>query len=440
MEMRKHKIISTFVALLVGFTLMFQQVIAAPPPGTTTAPYTVSYSARLIDSLGAPVTTTQSIRFSLWTDADFDATDLLGSGAIDPAAVGYAGWNETHTVTPDANGLFQVRLGIFTTLPNFTLSVHTFLEVDVKPTASPLTSFEVLDPDGSTANLTDRFPLDSAAFAINADTLDNHDACVTFGTCAPGQIPFLDVTSKLPVSTIPGGTNNDTFILDSDNTIVGPGSIKLQFGTTLAKFLEYDNALTWFNFNDDVNITGNFTTTGTINGVTVNSTTVGPYDQSIVYEPEYADGVIQADGTTNMGKLEAFFADTDGSPGNANINYYHWTTSKAALQDMDVIIRTTLPTGFVSWQATPVELTYRTGTALTADNQVDMIIEDTAGTAVTLTAATGLTSTTFTTTSVTFGGVPTFTAGSPITIKLKMTAKSTGSADIAKIKLNYNGR
>jgi hypothetical protein len=238
----------------------------------------------------------------------------------------------------------------------------------------------------------------------------------------------------LPISTIPGGTNTETFILDNDDTIVGPGSIALQFGNTLGKFLEYDNALGWFNFNDNVNITGNLTVTGTINGVTV-----GPYGQSIVYEPEYADGVISADGTSNKGKLEVFFVDTDGSPGNNNFNYYHWTTSKPTLQDMDIVIRTTLPTGFTSWQATPVELTYRTGTALAADNQVDMVIEDTAGTAVALTGATGLTSTTFTTTSVTFGGAPTFTAGSPITIKIKMTAKSSGSADIAKLKLNYNG-
>lgn len=411
------------------FAALLQQAGAAPPPGSTTVPYTVSYSARLTSAGGTPVTTTQSVRFSLWSDADFDATDLLGSGAIDPAAGGYTGWSETHTVTPDANGLFQVRLGTITTLPNFATSTQVYLEVDVKPVASPLTSFEVLDPDGNTANLTDRFPLDSGAFAINADTLDNRDA----GTAA-GEIPFLDGSALLPISTIPGGTNTETFILDNDDTIVGPGSITLQFGNTLSKFLEYDNTLGWFNFNDNVNVTGNLTVTGTINGVSI-----GPYAQSIVYEPEYADGVISADGTSNMGKLEVFFVDTDGSPGNNNFNYYHWTTSKPTLQDMDLVIRTTLPTGFVSWQATPVELTYRTGTALAADNQVDMVIEDTAGTAVALTGATGLTSATFATTSVTFGGAPTFTAGSPITIKIKMTAKSSGSADIAKLKLNYNG-
>ena len=434
------KKITTVLTVMLMLGAFLQQTSAAPPPGTTTAPYTVSYSARLTNTGGTPVTTTKDVRFSLWSDADVDATDFLGSGAIDPAAVGYTGWTETFSVTPDSNGLFQVRLGSTVTLPNFATSTLVHLQVEVKTSGAPLTSYEVLDPDGSTANVTDRFPLDSAAFAINSDTLDNRDACTTFGTCAAGQIPFLDAGAQLPVSTIPGGTNNDTFILDNDNTIIGPGAIKLQFGNTLGKFLEYDNALTWFNFNDDVNITGNFTTTGTINGVTVNSTTVGPYDQSIVYEPEYADGVIQGDGTTNSGKLEVLFLDTDGSPGNSNFNYYHWTTSKAGLQDMDLVIRTTLPSGFVSWQATPVQLIYRTGTALVADNQVDITIEDTAGTAIALTGASALTSATFATASVTFGGVPTFTAGQPITIHVKMTAKSSGSADIAKLKLNYNGR
>ncbi|MFO0780328.1 MAG: hypothetical protein U0519_00315 [Candidatus Gracilibacteria bacterium] len=433
--LKKVKKLVATLAVMSSILSAMPATQAAPPPGSTTAPYTVSYSARLTNAGGTPVTTTQDVRFSLWSDADFDATDLLGSGSIDTGAAGYAGWEETHTITPDSNGLFQVRLGTINTLPNFATSTHIFLEVDVKTTLAPLTSFEVLDPDGNTANVTDRFPLDSSAFAINSDTLDNRDA----GT-NPGEIPFLDGTGLLPISTIPGGTNGENFILDNDNTIVGPGSIKLQFGNTLAKFLEYDNLLSWFNFNDDVNITGNLTTTGTINGVTVNSTTVGPYNQSIVYEPLYADSVIQPDGTTNSGKLEELFIDTDGAPGNNNMNYYHWSTLKPTLQDVDLVIRPTIPEGFVAWQATPIQFTFRTGTALVGDNQVDISVEDTAGNPVTLTGASTLVGTAFTTTSITFGGAPTFTPGQPITIHVKLTAKSSGSADAARLQLNYNGR
>jgi len=477
-KVKNYKLKFTFT-FLAGLLVAGVANAAQPPlPPGTTAPYTVSYSARLTDSGGAPVTTTQSIRFSLWTDSDSDPTDYLGSGAIDPAAVGYAGWVETHTVTPDANGLFHVQLGDTVILPNFTDATHKFLEVDVKPVGSPDTSYEVLDPDGSTANLTDRHALNSAAFAINSDTVDNADV----GT-GPGNIVVLNGSSQFPISTIPGGTNNDTFVLDFDNTVSSPGSIKLQFGDTLAKFLEYDTLNTWFNFNDDVNITGNLTVTGTANftassefhmrevpdktlatcttlhelvldtteGKIYTCTAVGSpgtwvtaaastYDQSLVYEPEYADAVYQPDGTSNKGKLEIFYTDTDGSPGNNNINHYKWTTKQTTLQDNDLVIRVHVPEGFTAFQPTQINLIYKTDTASTADNQVDLSVEDTTGTAVGLTGASALTSTTFTTAAITFTGAPTFTAGDQFTVKVKLTAKDTGAAYAGMLSINYTGQ
>lgn len=449
-------------------------------PGTTTAPYTVSYSARLTDTGGTPITTAQTVRFSLWTDADFDATDLLGSGAIDPAAGGYAGWFEEHTVTPDSNGLFHVELGSTTTLPNVTLATHVFLQVDVKPSASPLTAYEVLDPTGSTADTTDRHRLNSAFYAINADTVDNADV----GT-GPGNLVVLDGSSLFPVAVIPGGTNADSFVIDADDS-VGAGTIPLIFGTTLAQVLEYDIGASYFNFSDDVNITGDLTVTGNANfsgssefhmrevadEATADCTTVdevvldttenriyvcvtpgspgtwaatggagGTYAQSIVIEPEYEDGVIVGDGTDNKGKVESFFADTDGDPGNANINYYRWTTRQATIQDIDLVIRVDLPDGFTGFQATPVQLTYRTADGVVANNHIDVEIEDTAGAAIALTGGTGLTSAAaFTTTGITFGGAPTFTAGEQITIKIRPHSISSGFADVGKITINYVGQ
>ncbi len=428
------KISGAFIIAL-AFAGFAQTVLAARPPGITTAPYTVSYSARLTNAGGAPVTTTQDVRFSIWDNADFTPADLLGSGAIDPAAPGFSGWQETFTVTPDSNGLFTVRLGSTNPVPNFNSSTDVYLQVDVKPTGSPDTSYEVLDPTGTIADTNDRFPLDSAAFAINADTLDNHDACTTISTCAPGQIPFLDGGGLLPVPVIPGGTNADTFILDSNNN--APGNIQLQFGGTLNKFLEYNPTAGYFNFNDNVNITGNLTTTGTINGITINSSTVGPYNQSLTFDPDYKGGVIQPD-TANVGGNEGTLQDFFSTPDK--INYYHWTTNQGTLQDIFLVVKATVPEGFVAWQSTPVQLTYRTGTAASADNTLDVSMTDTAGSPVTLTGGTGLTSTTFTTSNMTFSGSPTFTPGQPFTIKIKLSATSTGSADAGLLKLNYNGR
>jgi hypothetical protein len=374
----------------------------------------------------------------LWTGNNFNpVTDLLPGGGINPAGVGYAGWIETHTVTPDANGLFHVRLGSINVLPNFTSAVHVYLQVEVKNNGLPLTSFECLDPDGIATNNNDRYPLDSSAFTINADTVDNFD--VGF---AANQIPSLDGGGLLPISSIPGATNADTFILDNNNTIPpgGPGSVKLQFGNVLGKFLEYDAAATWFNFNDDVNITGNLTTTGTINGAVVNTSTVGPYDQSLAYEPVYSDSVIQQDGTANLGKLENFYLDDDGIPGNNNYNYYKWTTQQGPLQDIDLVLRVLLPEGFQSWKAVPVTFKYKTKDGLVADNKIDISIEDTAGNSVILAGAANLVSAVFTTTNITFGGAPAWTAGQPITIKIKLSAKNIGAAYAGRISLNYNGR
>jgi hypothetical protein len=416
-----------------------QAVFAAAPPGTTTAPYTLSYSAKLTTSTGTPVTTTQNVRFSIWSDADSDATDYLANGSINTSATGYTGWQETHTITPDANGLFHVKLGTTNTLPNFSASTQTFLEVDIKDSLLADTAYEVLDPDGVTTNTTDRQTITSSAYAINADTVDNHDT----GTSA-GSIPVLDSNSHLAIGTMPSGTNADTFVLDADNTIgapsTAPSTVKLQFGTTLGKTLEYVPASTWFNFNDDVNVTGNLTVTGTINGATVSTSTVGAYNQSLVYDPEYKNMVMQGDGTANNGKLEIFFADTDGTGGNSNFNFYKWTTYQASLQDMDLILRVTLPNGFTSFQSTPIQFTYHTENGNTANNKIDVSVEDTNGTAVSLTGGSSLASAEWTTADITFNGSPTFTAGQAITIKIKQSALTGGAAYSGKLSINYTGR
>lgn len=471
--------VSARIALVTVISAFLGTVtLAAPPPGTTTTPYTVSYSARLADAGGNPVTTTQTIRFSLWTDADFVPTDLLGSGAIDPAATGYTGWFEEHTVTPDSKGLFHVDLGSTTTLPNVTVSTHVYLQVDVKPAASPLTAYEVIDPTGSTADLSDRHVLNAAFYAINADTVDNADV----GT-GPGNLVTLDGAGLFDVAYIPGGTNADSFVIDADDTVAA-GTIPLVFGTTLAEVLEYDITNSYFNFSDDVNIQGDLTVTGnadfsgssefhmrevadestadctTVDELVLDTTenriyvcvatgspgtwastggTGGTYAQSIVIEPEYEDGVIVGDGSDNLGKLESFHEDTDGSPGNENINYYRFTTQQGTLQDVDLVLRVDLPDGFTGFQATPLEVTYRTSDLVTTTNNVEITLEDTTGTAIPLVGGTGLVSTTFATSGITFGGAPTFTAGEPVTIRVKLSSTSAGFADVGKISLNYVG-
>ena len=108
------------------------------------------------------------------------------------------------------------------------------------------------------------------------------------------------------------------------------------------------------------------------------------------------------------------------------------------MQDIDLTLRVDLPDGFTGFQATPVELTYRTSDGVVATNHIDVEIEDTDGAAVTLAGGTDLTSAAaFTTSGITFRGAPTFTAGEQITIKIKPQTTSSGYTDVGRIIINY---
>ncbi len=409
--------------LLASAVLMVLSTLALNALAATTTPPTMNYQGRLLNSSSVALTGTYRFRFSLW----WDAGDATGAGAIDVASAGYADWQEAQTVATDSFGLFNIAVGSVTPLPDFDFSVHKYLQVEVKLSTDPDTAYEVLDPSGTVADLTDRRSVQNQAYSTNADSVDN----ATVGTAA-GELATLSAGGVWSRSQIPGGTDADSFVLDYNDSAAG--AVTLQFGTTLAKTLKYIPASSWFEFNDDVNIAGDLTVTGTINGVTVGLT-----NQTITLDPEYSGAVLQADGAGNAGKLEIFYEDTDGAGGNNNNNYYLWTTQQAALQDMDLVIRFTLPSNFSSWQATPIEFKYKTNDGVAANNSLTLTAEDSAGTSVALTGASSLASAAWATSSITFGGAPTWTAGQTITLKVKLAATSVGSAFAGQLKFNFVG-
>lgn len=433
---------------LLSFFLLFAStsnlVTAAAPPGATTAPYQVTYTAKLTNAGGTPVTTSQSVRFSLWTDSDWDAGDIDGLGDINILSPGFASWQETHTVTPNSEGIFTVQLGSINTFPNFTLATHTFLEVDVKPSASPNTAFEVLDPDGNTANLTDRKPFNSSPYAINADTVDNRDA-----DNSANNIPVLDGTGKLIYGVIPDGVNANTFTLDVDNN--APSNIiTLQFGNAIAEYLRWNAITDRFEFSDDVNINGDlvFTGTGNITGATIDGTlntitnipftAIAPYAKQIRLSPQYDSSSLISDGSDNNGTMKLMYENLGPL---TRYSFYNWSSNKATAQDLDIVVRYQLPTDFVAFTGTPLTLTYQTFDLVPADNNVSMTLLDSTGTAVALTGASNLTSAaTWTDSAITFGGAPTFTAGTYIEFTIKTTALAGKYARVGDLILNYTGR
>lgn len=232
-----------------------------------TVPSLRAYNGTLFTSGGTAVTTPIKLRFSYWNNVDFLPTDRTATGAINTGSPAYLGWTEVLQTTPNAKGAFSVSFGANGTslLSLKTLSksdlTNLSLQVEVKPATAPDTAYELLDVNSANPAI-DRSRVQSVPFARNADLFDQHDT----GTGA-NDIPVLEFGGRLPVSTIPGGTNSGTFIIDADNSETD--EIALTFGAALDKKLSYDVSAGTFRFNDDVEIQGNLTVSGLVNGVQI---------------------------------------------------------------------------------------------------------------------------------------------------------------------------
>jgi len=538
----KRRVLSLFIGLIaLGiFALDTQDVYAQ------TGPQKQVYNGHLLDEDGDAITTAHKIRFSYWKSTDYVSTDVTATGAINTGATNYADWQEVHTVTPDSNGYFSVQLGTGTSLPNLASyspsdlqSLH--LQVEVKASSAADTSYELLDVDSSSTTI-DRSPLLAVPFAIHADLLDQRHV----GT-GSGSIPVLGEDGDLSVDTIPHGTSSGSivrlqsggllpqstvgtgtllreWVIDADNS--EPGSIDLVFGGSLGKILSYNQSNNYFNFNDDVNVQGDLTVTGLVNGIdiatlgtytgshlrvssggglnvkvtagayslsgsivdfvgdsginvtddTTNYVFVGsggmtvntsgfPTDESAIrlaevvtqnggvktvtdrrvlnsdnrersiekdYHAEFEHTIYQADATNNVGQLTV---DHD----NTNLhNYYKWTSSRTSLQDYDVIVRMTLSSEFVRWNSGSIVVKYRSTSASSDDNQMDISLFDTNGSPVTITGdSTDFASTSWATTTLNFGGSPTWTPGQDFLMKFKMHAKDDKQMHLGGITLKY---
>lgn len=440
---RSHLLLMSFSrSLLMRFLqgiILFAVVIATivffaiNVMAATTTPNLIPYEGILKDAGGTPITTAQSFRFSFWVDGDFSAgVDRDGVGSIPLAAPGFSGFSEVQIITPDVAGFFQLNIGsVSGTIPDFITTTHLFLQVEVKPSASPDTAYETLDIDGID-NSNDRQAVGTLPYSRNSDFIDNAE----LGT-SEGDIVTLGAGDVFPTTFIPGGTDADDFIIDANGD--APGLTRLSFGDLLNdQILQFDPDGVavgdgWFEFTDDVNIQGDLTVTGTINGVTL-----GPQNITTTLTPEYPNATVDGDESDNRGRMEVFFVDTDGPGSPENINYYRWTTQQAAMQDFDVIVRFRLPDGFTSFQATPLTLSYRTSDNNVLNNKIDVQVEDSIGALVPgMAGNTDLTSAgAFASSNITFGG-GTFTAGSQITIRIKASALSGSFADIADLAISF---
>ena len=264
-----RRMVTLTILALIAALAAFVIPLAAHAENVT-IPTVKSYNGMLSDSAGNKVTTPITLRFSYWKNPNALPTDLTSTGAIKVTAPNFAGFQETHTTTPNARGSFSVNIGSVTpmlNMKNLTKSVMQglYLQVEVKPAGSADTAYEILDVD-SLDDAKDRSQVTPVSFARNADLFDQHDT----GT-GSYDIPVLDFGGHLPLSTMGSGTSIGEFVIDADNSETS--QISLEFGTVLGKKLTYDITNNLFNFNASLQVQGNLTVTGLINGTDISSLT-----------------------------------------------------------------------------------------------------------------------------------------------------------------------
>ncbi|MBP7114592.1 MAG: hypothetical protein KBA40_04000, partial [Candidatus Peribacteraceae bacterium] len=179
------------------------------------------------------------------------------------------------------------------------------------------------------------------------------------------------------------------------------------------------------------------TSTGAITSITDRRiTSSDDRERSVVqtFTPHYEKASYQGDGANNVGQLSI-------SHDNISLkNFYLWTTTKTTLQDYDLLLRVPVSPDFVRWTSdavtNPLRLNYRTTSANTADNTLNIQVYDTNGVPVTLSGSTtNLASTSWSTAQVEFTGSSTWTAGEDMLIRVKFSAKDEYQAQLGELKL-----
>jgi hypothetical protein len=165
------------------------------------------------------------------------------------------------------------------------------------------------------------------------------------------------------------------------------------------------------------------------------ATTVSNSSGSIIsLSPEYPNAVYFGSGSSKVGVLSASGGIADG-----NDNYYVWASSKATLQDYWISTRIRVPDTFSVWDPVKaLQFRYKTGNASAAVNHMTIRLIDTAGSEVALTGGGGLASTSWATANITGPeSSGTYTAGEYVTILVKLSTTSSGTAKAGFLELNW---
>ncbi|PCI25438.1 hypothetical protein COB57_01825 [Candidatus Peregrinibacteria bacterium] len=283
--MKKINILFTF--MLISSFAAFTHTVSAD----FSTPHSINYQGVIYDAQNQSIATPLDFRFSLWSDSNFNDTDVLENGDINIEAEYYSEYEETQTLTPDNNNSFHTAIGSKNELPQLQYDIHKFLQIEIKRTDAPESDYEILDIDSDITNSTDRRALNSSAYAINADSVDNRSV----GT-ESGDIAILNESAQFDMSVIPNSTNKDTFTLNADNSETS--AVRIFFDSLLGKAISWINNR--FEISDSLFVFGNFSNSGnTVLGD-------GPDDTASVSGNFYFSGTINdRDFTADMAKLDS---------------------------------------------------------------------------------------------------------------------------------------
>jgi len=393
-----------------------------------TTPQLLIYEGELLDNTGAPLPGDFTFRFSFWLNADFENADVA-AGNLNTAAIDFLGWQEVQGQVLDAEGRFSFQLGTVTPFtPDIFDQDDLYLQVEVRNTADPDTAYEVIDVDVTDITV-DRKVIASVPFAFNANNLDFRST-----GSGPGNIPFLDdITGLLPQNIFPdvssSGADDNIFTIDQDGDAATTDTLTLQFGDAIAESLAWNGITDQFEFSDDVNIAGDLTVTGTINGVTL-----GPQNVADTLSPRYPNSIFEADGTLNSGEMHE---EQEIVFGGAERQVLRWTTDLTSQQDYDILIRYTLPENFSQWLTPSLSLDYIAPSNV-GDSQIDLRVFQDGSTVDQLSGtALDLSSNAWVNDSFNLNAATVWNPGDVVQIELKMHSRNFVDPRVADIVLNY---
>ncbi|MFB0518182.1 MAG: hypothetical protein ACETWC_02740 [Acidobacteriota bacterium] len=319
-------------------------------------PQLLNYQGRLADAAGIPITTTTTVRFSLYQGGD---AATPGSGTLC--------YQEDASVIPDDNGVFNHLIGSGSV-------IFGALDATVFQTADPVYLEITVDPAGANETLLPRKQIVSVGYSFNAEVADDAD-CVD-GEHASAFSPVVhnhdadyvnmgepySVTSEMIVN----GTIVDADINESANIAaskIDPTGLNADMvdGEHASAFslVVHNHDADYVNEGEPDSVTSGMIVNGTIVDADINAganiaaskiNTTG-LDADLV-DGEHADAFVHTTGDNMTG---SFYIDTDAqwalycdTSRATGVGIYGWATALTG-KNYGVYGLTNSPTGYAGY-------------------------------------------------------------------------------------------